>query len=435
MKRKPAIRTKSGCRSDPHLEAQNLYDTTCLTPDAAASESGFISWEEQPHAFKRYPAFLKRIACSGHPVLRALHAARSVTDVQDFDGMPYYRLSTPSAGNLHPLELYVQLRGIEGFISGIYHLDALHNELVLIEEVGAGFEPMLGYAHRFEGALILISIVPYRSEWKYGDRAWRYCLMDAGHQLSALVSALKHEGLEAASTPGFDAIALQRFMGFEHQEFAALSLAVGRETDRRARKAKRSLMQVAPTDYCRSTGTVPAWLEARPVLRFDPTMFAADIPHAQQLSRRSARKFSAKALDNGLFEQFLQWQGDACSEGIHRYMVVMDVNGRSGIWHDGTLCRSGRFEEHVSALLVGQRFVTESAAVLILTAAKYTETLQLRAAAFSQRLALQMLGVGVGYTAIGAFYDRELQAFLDTTDAILHIGVFGMEENECKEYE
>ncbi len=417
------------------MSAQNIYEATCLTPETVSNESGFISWEEQPSLFKRYPAFLKRMDCSGQPVLRALHAARSVTDVQDFDGTPYYRLSTPSAGNLHPLELYVQLRGIKGVASGIYHLDAAHDELVLIEEVGAGLEPMLGYAHRFEGALILFSFVPYRSEWKYGARAWRYCYMDAGHQLSALLCALKHEGLETAPTPEFDAQALQRFMGFGHQEFAALSLAVGRETDRRARSAKRPIMQVAPTDYCRSDGRVPDWLAACPTLRFDPYRFAIDIPHDRQLSRRSARQFSAKALEAGVFEQFLQWQGDSCPEGINAHMVVLDADERSGIWSKGTLVRSGRFGESVSALLVGQRFVAEGAVVLILTTTEYSETLQLQSAAFSQRLALQMAGLGVGYTAIGAFYDHELQTFLTTSDAILHVGVFGMEDNERKDHE
>lgn len=224
----PSISRPTG-RCSVSFAPHELYEATVLTPEAVTANSGFISWEEQPSAFKRYPNFLPRIPCDGLPMLQALRAARTVTDTRDFDGTPYYRLSTPSAGNLHPLELYVQIRGIKGIVSGIYHLDALRDELVLLEEVGAGLEPMLGYANRFEGMLILFSLVPYRSEWKYGHRAWRYCFMDAGHQAGALLAAFHAAGLTLCAVPAFDAAALNTFMGFDGEEHACLAFAAGRE--------------------------------------------------------------------------------------------------------------------------------------------------------------------------------------------------------------
>ena len=55
------------------------------------------------------------------------------------------RLNVPSAGNLHPVELYVQIRGIKGIISGIYHIDALEERLVLLREIERdGLETYVG---------------------------------------------------------------------------------------------------------------------------------------------------------------------------------------------------------------------------------------------------------------------------------------------------
>lgn len=408
--------------------AHEAYDATCLTPEGARGERPFLSWEEQPSPFKHYPDFLPRLLFDDRPLLRALHTARSVTDVRDFDGKPYYRLSTPSAGNLHPVELYVQFRGVEGIASGVYHLDALNDALVMIVEVGTGLEPMLGYAHRFEGALILLSLVPYRSEWKYGHRAWRYCFMDAGHQAGALLAAFNTVGMQAAATPKCDRAALNAFMGFDDQEFTCLAFAVGKEGTRRARVPKHPLMRVMPTDYSHSDGVVASWLLQSGQCRIDHAVpFVSDAPQAVQLSRRSARSFSGQSLPAAGFEHIMHLLTEPPA-GMTAYGVVLDSEREQGVWKHGILQCSGAFGTTLAALLVGQRFVADAGMVMVLTAPQYRTGLQLQSAAFGHRIGLDAAGHGIGYSAIGAFFDKELQEFLSTSESILYVGVFGMEE-------
>jgi hypothetical protein len=101
---------------------QEIYDQTVLTPLKVARSVSFIDWRTQPEQFKSYPDFLFRYPFNEIDALKVIEYARCITDYQIIGGKPYYRLNTPSAGNLHPIELYVQIRGIKGVISGIYHV-------------------------------------------------------------------------------------------------------------------------------------------------------------------------------------------------------------------------------------------------------------------------------------------------------------------------
>ena len=139
------------------------YDATALTPMRVARLSGYIDWVSQPSIFKHYPEFLFRYPFGSNPALRIAELSRMVTFEGVVGSKPYLRLSTPSAGNLHPIELYVQVRGVKGVLSGIYHVDAGANAMVLIREIERdGLETALGMQKKFEGMLFVVSVVPFR---------------------------------------------------------------------------------------------------------------------------------------------------------------------------------------------------------------------------------------------------------------------------------
>ncbi len=108
------------------------YERTALTPMRVARATGYIDWSMQPSLFKHYPEGLFSYDLNEHDALKVIALSRCVTSEHTVGGKPYVRLNTPSAGNLHPLELYVQIRGTQGIISGIYHVDAGRQKLVLI---------------------------------------------------------------------------------------------------------------------------------------------------------------------------------------------------------------------------------------------------------------------------------------------------------------
>ncbi len=407
---------------------RELYDATALTPLRVARSGGYIDWASQPDMFKHYPGFLYRTGFDAHPDLAPLSLVRCVTFEGSVGGKPYLRLNTPSAGNLHPVELYVQVRGVKGVLSGIYHLDALHGEMVLIRECGAeGLEETVGMQTRFEGFIFVVTIVPFRSEWKYGHRAWRYCYMDAGHQVGALCAAMQAYGREPALHGSADLAALDSVMGLGREEFSCAVITAGVPTDKPTKPMKSPLMRVCPTDYCESDGTVPGWIAQFPAQGRFPACPKSSAPESVQRARRSARVFAEAAMPKDLFEHIMHMLRRT-PEGVSVYTVILkDDHAAAGIYRGGERYKEGTFAEAVAALLVDQRFVAQAELVMVLCSERYDAELQMASAAFAHALSLEAAACGAGYTAIGAFYDKKLQTLLETPEYILYVGVFGME--------
>lgn len=404
------------------------YDATALTPMRVARLSGYIDWASQPSLFKHYPEFLFRYPFGSNPALRRAEFSRMVTFEGIVGSRPYLRLNTPSAGNLHPVELYVQIRGVKGVLSGIYHVDSGANTMVLIREIERdGLEPALGMQKRFDGMLFVVSVVPFRSEWKYGDRALRYCYMDAGHQVGAVCASAAVGGHTATILSGFDADCLNRTMGFGEQEFSVAAVGIGQETERDAEAMKGRLMEVAPTDYCDTKGTISLQIakESSFVSCNDITMPVID--EESIMKRRSARLFSPEPLETALFEHFMHCLMQA-PEPLESFAVVLQSeNLKRGIYKEGVLLKEGDFADLAAALLVDQRFVKDGAVIMILTAETFGSSELMSAGLFAQRLYLDAVSRGAGFTGIGAFYDKKLQNFLGTQQAIIYVGVLGVE--------
>ncbi len=93
----------------------------------------------------------------------------------------------PSSGNLHPTEGWLWLHGLPdtdlALCDGLYHY-APHAHAL---ERRAAFAPLaraaLGKTAR---AWVALSSIHWREAWKYGERAFRYCQLDAGHAIGAL---------------------------------------------------------------------------------------------------------------------------------------------------------------------------------------------------------------------------------------------------------
>ncbi|WP_345975748.1 nitroreductase family protein [Sulfurimonas sp. HSL3-7] len=404
------------------------YDATALTPMRVARLSGYIDWASQPSVFKHYPEFLFRYPFGTNPALRRAELSRMVTFEGVVGSKPYLRLNTPSAGNLHPVELYVQIRGVKGVLSGIYHVDAGANAMVLIREIERdGLEPALGMQKRFEGMLFVVSVVPFRSEWKYGDRALRYCYMDAGHQVGAVCASAAVGGHTATILSGFDADCLNRTMGFGGQEFAAAAVAIGQETERDAEAMKGGLMEVAPTDYCDTKGTIALQIAEEPPFasRSDITMPVVD--ETSIIKRRSARLFSPEPLETAQFEHFMHCLMQP-PKPLESFAVVLQSKSlNKGVYKEGELLKEGDFADRAAALLVDQRFVKDGAVIMVFTAETFGSGELISAGLFAQRLYLEAAAMDAGFTGIGAFYDKKLQTFLGTQQAIVYVGVLGVE--------
>lgn len=407
---------------------QTLYADTSLTPLRVARLNSYIDWNSQPSLFKHYPDFLFRYMYDEMESLKVAELSRCVTSYSKIGGNPYYRLNTPSAGNLHPLELYVQIRGIKGVISGIYHIDPTEESIVLIREIETeGIEPFVGLTQRLKGMIFVVSMVPFRSEWKYAERSIRYCYLDAGHQTGAILAAAHALGQKATILSDIDTLNLNTYMGFGAQEFACMAVSIGEVTDKMVNLLHSPLMQVAPTNYYETINASLNYMDYEYYTVSYPQM----APCIQNVSpiykRRSVRFFTDSMIKGELCDYFLK-RIEQAPFPLNASIVLLKNSAREpGVYKQHTLNKGGEYAQTISHFLVDQSFVKHAAMIFIFTAKACTPHSLICAGAYAHMLHLEAVEHGLGFTGIGAFYDKKLQDFLDTQEAILYVCALGEE--------
>jgi SagB-type dehydrogenase family enzyme len=150
------------------------------------------------------------------------------------DGFERCRRPVPSAGALYPLELYVIVNRVEGLESGIYHYGLVDHSLERLTNspVPSNTLAELFLAQDYAASasvIIVMTAVFARSMRKYGDRGYRYILIEAGHVgQNAMLSC---ENLELASLAlgGFLDAPLADLLGIDAgDELPIYAIAVGR---------------------------------------------------------------------------------------------------------------------------------------------------------------------------------------------------------------
>eukprot|EP01113_Clastostelium_recurvatum_P007028 TRINITY_DN1323_c0_g1_i2.p1 TRINITY_DN1323_c0_g1~~TRINITY_DN1323_c0_g1_i2.p1 ORF type:complete len:455 (-),score=56.66 TRINITY_DN1323_c0_g1_i2:32-1396(-) len=144
-----------------------------------------------------------------------------------------------SSGGLHPTEAYVLLPAAQGPLpTGTYHYVPRHHALERrantvpeamssVEGVHTGDSPFF--------CLIAVTSVHWRETWKYGERGYRYCMMDAGHAVGAIRMSAARLGLCAQILPGITSDTIEAWTGVadanrlanaEEHEYGICMLAV-----------------------------------------------------------------------------------------------------------------------------------------------------------------------------------------------------------------
>lgn len=115
--------------------------------------------------------------------------------------------AVPSGGGLYPLEIYLYAHRVDGLARGLYHFDPEDLTLDVLrlgDEAGqiAAFmvQPEL---FRQAAATLFVSAVFVRSIFKYGDRGYRFALLEAGHLAQNVLLTAAELGLAAVSIGGY----------------------------------------------------------------------------------------------------------------------------------------------------------------------------------------------------------------------------------------
>lgn len=297
-----------------------------------------LDWETKPDPFKRYEG-LERISLPSPPssevslldalvrlpvegglelaaLARVLVHGAGVLRKQTYGAGAFYFRTYASAGALYPVELYVVCGAVEGLEPGVYHFDPLGKLLVLlghgdhratVVDACAG-EPSVAGAQ----AQLVLTGIPWRTCWKYGERGYRHLYWDAGTILANVLALASSGAVPARIVMGFDDGALAELLGLDGvrefplcvvplgstdggvaatgEAFAVPPLAAGPGEER------FSLLEEVHAAGVLGSGDVERWRRSREetVNEFGPV---AGLPVERVIRRRgSARAFGGRAM-------------------------------------------------------------------------------------------------------------------------------------------
>jgi len=420
----------------------SYHAQTMHSYSSVRTKSHSIDWDHPPKQFKIYPETFTRIPLDkSNPEHRFFYLIGGITAQKSYPGVTYALRTNPSAGALYPTEIYVQIRGMEGFENGIYHLCPYETSLVLLYPLpeDEGVESFL-HVKKIKGFVFLFSTLYYRSSWKYKDRAFRYCLHDTGHMIGALEASCLLSAKSYRILYSIDKKGLNTLFGFTQEEFFLSSAIVGEEEETLTCKAPvLSLPYVNGTGFFEANARVEAVYDATCALlpkQQTTTMAAFNVDKERFMQaiwkRRSIRDFAQKPISKeeflALMEFITQPIASDCDAVVEIYAIINRVEGmEQGVWKEGIYLQSGDFARKAGYLCLEQALGEESGVTFFLVGNedKNYQAMVQKAGIIGHRMYVMSEYMGFGCSGIGAYYDEEVMAFLDTQGMILYALAIG----------
>jgi len=419
-----------------HKQTKHSYHSVRTHPN-------HLSWEDQPSAYKIYPdRYEKRGLDRTKEEENFLYHIAGLTAKKTYPSMEYFLRINPSAGALFPNELYFQVRGAAGMEDGIYHYEVYSNSIVLLAKItqDEGLEPYLGFKTPMKGYLFLVSALYYRSSWKYKNRAFRYCLLDAGHLLGSIEASAWLKPHATQMIYNIDKEQLNRMFGFEEREWflAGAAVAVPIEgshivpiefalpyVDGSGRFEPNDLVELAYKQSVISQNCKRGI--GSPHFSYQPQKLRETI-----LARRSQRGFEEGAITRGQFDYIVQMISQPilsdCDADISLYAVIHRVLDMPiGLYKDGKYLKYGDFANQAGYLCLEQYSLASKGAVVFFLTSKGEnyQPLYQKAGIMGHRLYIASNYLGIGCSGIGAYYDDEVAEFLGCDEMVLYALAIG----------
>ena len=188
---------------------RDFHEATKHTAESVRRSAHSLDWAHMPDPFRHYegapvldlPADPPAPIPSGPPAqsgaaflsqLLYYSAAISAAKRVPSTGYKYALRVNPSSGNLHPTEFHFITSGLKDWPDGLYHYRASAH--MAEQRFRGSFAAQFGRPG--SPLLFLLTSVAWREEWKYRDRAYRYCLHDLGHAWESLALAAGSMGCQ-----------------------------------------------------------------------------------------------------------------------------------------------------------------------------------------------------------------------------------------------
>lgn len=450
-----------------------------------------LNREEYPIPFKLYRGaetfhFPQDLALPDIPLDKALHKrplspkanmpqllagicnlAAGITQVRkNGDNSIFHFRSMASAGALYPTELYLAIQNVDEMNDGLYHYCPLEHTLTRLR-AGYVFGALSG------GTPIIrfyLTSIYHRSAWKYGPRAYRYCLLDAGHMAENLFMAARIHGLPALLDYDFNDSAAARFLGIDPAfegcmaQIHALGCKPETEVDdttpstadnlavfsRSAPKATAPDLLLAAHKTTSSFARCPA---KPPAVSLDqttplPNPIVTASTSATIMKRRSRRNFipiPAPTRDIvDVIAMLCHDKAPVCTDALQVGFIASENSGLTPGYHrinraecSTTLIKPGNLMAPAARVCLDQGWLENAAVHFVFTADLETLNRQcgprayryahLEAGRLGQRAYLAATAKNLGACGIGAFFDREAVTLLSLPQghALLYLVAVG----------
>ena len=210
------------------------HQTTKHSQQRYARSMGYLDWDTQPNPFRNYngstlidlplsnanatpPYSLLDEDLPSAPLLK-----ESISQLLEYSmGLAAWKVSgesswavrcNASSGNLHPTESYLILPPVlseQNGKSAIYHYAPKKHELETLAE----FDTSFWETFEKNSFIVGLSSVSWREVWKYGERAFRYVQLDAGHAWQSFVVSAKMLGWKITRLDGVSHKDMSKLLG------------------------------------------------------------------------------------------------------------------------------------------------------------------------------------------------------------------------------
>jgi SagB-type dehydrogenase family enzyme len=356
---------------------------------------------------------------------RILYLGAGVVRTAERDGRQILFRAAGSAGARFPLEVYASTRGVQGVPDGVHWYDPVEHALVQVGPAAAGV-----------ASTLIVTGVPWRTGWRYGERGWRHLYWDAGTLLSQLIAAADSAGAGPRLQTRFADTAIADLVGADGvHEFplALLALGDGRPATGAGEPAERGSLPKVEFPLCTQAQRAGDSNEPGSAWPVGADQVAlADAPESPVLDEVILRRGSQRLMDRTveLPRRLLDWPMRAAMRGIEvpHWVVVHGVEGTApGIyrWPDlETPQREAELRDELLRIAVNQYLAADAGYVVIsaidgdeLDDRGYRDA-QLAAGLVEGRLHLAAYALGA--TACGmTFLDSEVPALLGQSEDLV----------------
>lgn len=424
-----------------HQNTKHSYNSIRTNPNR-------VNWNNPPNKFKFYSKDYKRVDLnSQNKNYNFLYLISGISAKKTYPDVEYYLRINPSAGALYPNELYFQVRNVSGFEDGIYHLEVASSSAVLLKklQLNEGIEELLELSYSVDGFIFFVSSLYFRSSWKYKNRAFRYCLLDAGHLIGTIEASSYLFDKDFELIYDFPKEKLNEFFSFDEKEFFTSIVIAGKKQQNKKEKFSLSLPTLDGASYIEENISFfeknklveMAYQDSLKIVDKKAQEKSAIFNFQKQklqdtiFKRRSIREFTKQSISKIQFESIMgvvnQVIKSDCDEQVDIYYTINRVEGMIlGLYKNGELLRTGDFNSKAGYLCLEQDLGTSSATTFFLTSkGKNYQELYQKAGVIGHRLYIASNYLDIGCSGIGAYYDDEVCEFIEENTMVLYALAIG----------